>query len=85
MRPKVSSSSQPRPSEVESCPLGKRPYSSYGEALGALIDLDRRERRESRGSVYECRVCGKWHLCKRLFTVNKPRGRGRRRRGVMHG
>jgi hypothetical protein len=67
----------------ESCPSGKRPHGSYGAALDTLIDIDRREGRSSQGSVYSCEVCGLYHTSKRLFTVARSRGRGRKRRGVI--
>jgi hypothetical protein len=84
----VSSSSQPAnesPAEAKEpgCPTGKRPHGSYGAALAALIDIDRREGRADRGSVYECEVCGLYHTSKRLFTVSRRRGLGRSRRGVI--
>jgi hypothetical protein len=67
---------------MSECPHGKRGYPSYGDALAALVELDSREGRTDRGSVYECR-CGAWHVSKRLFTLTKARGRDKRRRGVV--
>jgi hypothetical protein len=69
----------------------KRRYSTYGEALSVL---DRRLDREGQnsdpfgmrsliGSVYSCDYCSGWHVSSRKFTVAKPKGRGKRRRGVV--
>ena len=68
---------------MSSCSTGKRSFERYGDALAALVDVDHRQGRE-RGSVYECPECEAWHTTKRLFTVAKSRGRGKRRRGVVH-
>jgi hypothetical protein len=62
----------------ERCSSGKYGFTFYGDALMALVDVDRREGRTSRGSVYECERCDQWHVSKRLFWVTKHRGRGRR-------
>jgi hypothetical protein len=67
----------------ELCPSGKYGFAFYGDALMALIAVDRSKGRSNRGSVYECPTCDQWHVSKRLFTVAKSRGRGRKRRGVI--
>jgi hypothetical protein len=57
-------------------------YRTYGEALDALIE---RVGDPLRGSAYECGACGTWHISSRRFTLNKTRGRGGMRRGIVKG
>ncbi len=69
---------------VPHCPSGKRSYETYGEALGALVDLeDRGPLHGPFGSVYQCAACDGWHVSSRKFTLAKGKGRGKRRRGLV--
>jgi hypothetical protein len=68
------------------CPIdGKRKHASY---VAALAEFDRlvalRGMDPSRASIYECLTCGAWHISSRRFTLVKPRGRGKRRRGIVY-
>jgi len=63
----------------------KRRYSTYGEALSVLDSrLDKvTGMRSLIGSVYSCDACSGWHVSSRKFTIAKPKGRGKKRRGVV--
>jgi hypothetical protein len=65
------------------CASGKRGYSDYGSALDALIELEQRSGQDFLGSCYQCSKCGAWYISKRRFTIQKRRGRGKSRRGVL--
>jgi hypothetical protein len=68
------------------CPAeGKSKYDTYAEALGKLdsrYDLVTGLSSLS-GSVYPCDFCGGFHVSSKKFTLQKPRGRGKRRRGLV--
>jgi hypothetical protein len=68
------------------CPTdGKRKHSSY---VAALAEFDRlvalRGMDPSRASIYECSTCRAWHISSRRFTLTKPKGRGKKRRGLVY-
>jgi hypothetical protein len=68
------------------CPAArKRSYRTYGEAL-AELDF----RRDAitgiawlSTSAYTCESCDGFHISRKKFTLVKPKGRGKRRRGVV--
>ena len=62
------------------CPTGKRAHRTYADALAAL---NRVVADPLTGSVYTCQTCGEFHISKRRFTLDKAKGRGKRRRGPM--
>ncbi len=69
---------------MSGCPSGKRAYPSYADALAALVDLEARgQMRGPFGTVYLCPSCEQFHISSRRFTVVKPKGRGKRRRGLV--
>jgi hypothetical protein len=63
----------------------KRRYATYAEALSVLDSrLDAvTGLRSLIGSVYACDYCSGWHVSSRKFTIAKPKGRGKKRRGVV--
>jgi hypothetical protein len=64
------------------CISGKRSFKSYSAALEALIELEQRQPRSVPGSCYQCPSCLAWHISSRKFTIDKPKGRGKKRRGI---
>jgi hypothetical protein len=62
------------------CSTGKHAYRTYAEALDALTRIDP----EGVGSVYTCRSCGELHVSRRRFTLEKKRGRGKGRGGIVY-
>ena len=65
------------------CPTGKVPFATYADALAKLTELDRDGLAPLLGSVYTCPYCGEFHITSRRFTIRKPRGRGKQRRGIV--
>jgi hypothetical protein len=62
---------------VKRCPAsGKRSYGDYAEAL-ASMDCTWHP---GRGQVYTCTACGELHVSTRVFTNDRNKGRGKRRR-----
>ena len=69
---------------MRGCTSGKHCYESYATGLAALEDLERRGRlRGPFGSVYRCSRCESYHISSRRFTLVKPKGRGKARRGLL--
>jgi hypothetical protein len=62
------------------CSTGKLCHSTYAEALAALMRV---EPDPLRGSVYTCTTCGEFHVSKRRFMLEKKKGRGKGRSGIV--
>jgi hypothetical protein len=73
------------PNAVGRCASGARKlrYRTYGDALGALMRLEKDRPAEGVRSVYQCAACGDWHVSHKTFTLTKPKGRGKRRRRLV--
>lgn len=62
------------------CVTGKVIYGTFAEALAAIdVCLERPEL----GAAYTCPECDGWHISSRRFTLERKRGRGKARRGVL--
>jgi hypothetical protein len=67
-----------------SCTSGKRAFESYAEALAALSALAATgTMRGPVGSIYTCTSCEMFHISSRVFTLTKPKGRGKKRRRLV--
>jgi hypothetical protein len=61
------------------CRSGKRSFYDYGDAVVYLARvLDRSG--EPCGHIYRCPSCGALHISKSVKIVNRPPGKGKRRR-----
>jgi hypothetical protein len=64
------------------CPSGKRGYGDYASAvrgLDAVLTSTTRAGTADEIRIYECRMCGEYHLSK-VITL-RPRGKGRGKAG----
>ena len=69
---------------MSGCTSGKRAFETYGEALAALNALAvTGTMRGPIGSVYACTSCEMFHISTRVFTLAKPKGRGKKRRRLV--
>jgi hypothetical protein len=70
---------------MSECTTRKRTFESYGAALASLDDRATTDLLDGRptGSIYTCPNCGFFHVTKRLFTVDRRKGRGKSRRGIV--
>jgi hypothetical protein len=64
------------------CTTGKRGHGSYEAALRHLMTLQP-DPSLPFGSIYTCPNCSAFHISSRRFTLMKPRGRGKARRGLV--
>jgi hypothetical protein len=62
----------------------KKRFATYQDALTEFARLEELGvLRTDRASIYSCSDCEGWHLSSRRFTLVKPKGRGKRRRGLL--
>ncbi len=68
-----------------SCPTGKVRQPDYASALAQVDTVvdGVTGLRSLAGSVYPCDSCSGFHVSSRRFTLAKPKGRGKRRKGMV--